>query len=158
MGAADIVGFAICWIFAAAVLTWGVLSERRRGGPGDRRRRRPDDYRGLAPVPRRRRTDRRRWRNRRRNLIVIPPVPREPRATGRPADSDWVVVESLPGSGPEVRAEGELLVTAALAARGIEPTDLAPGDRRVEVTYPADGEEVTLFLLRAGVLTPAEPS
>lgn len=159
MGAADIVGFAICWIFAAAVLTWGVLSERRRGGSAGRKvtPRRPQGYRGLSPVPRRRRGDRRGWRTRAGGIIVIT-APPESRPEPRLGDSDWIVIESLPGSGPDVRAEGELLVSAALAARGLEPADLAPGDRRVEVTYPADGEEVTLFLLRAGVLTPAEPS
>ncbi|MHB1929854.1 MAG: hypothetical protein ACYDEN_05145 [Acidimicrobiales bacterium] len=161
MGAADIVGFAICWIFAAAVLTWGVLSERRRGGSHRSLRRRPGGYDSLAPVPRRRRSDQRsrRWpAPGRGRVIVLPPMPEEARSPARPAESDWIVVESLPGSGPGVRAEGELLVTAALAARGLEPGDLGPGDRRTEVTYPADGQEVTLFLLRAGVLTPAEPS
>lgn len=154
MGAADIVGFAICWVFAAAVLTWGVLSERHRGGSrGGRRplRRRPRP--ALRWVQPRARSGRRR--------VAPPAPPRQPRPTGgtggHPA-SGWVVVESLPGSGPDVRAQGDLLVTAALAARGLEPSDLGPGDQRVEVTYPADGEEVTLFLLRAGVLTPAEPA
>jgi hypothetical protein len=158
VGAADIVGFAICWIFAAAVLTWGVLSERHRGTP-----RRPGGYSTLAPVPRRRRTDQRgrRWAApsaRRRRIIVAPPAPAGEHPPARPARSDWIVIESLPGSGPEVRAEGELLVTAALAARCLEPDDLGPRDRRIEVTHPTDGGEVTLFLLRAGVLTPAEPS
>lgn len=151
MGAADIVGFAICWVFAAAVLTWGVLSERHRGGsPAGRRppRRRPRAaLRWVQPRPRS-------WRRR-----VAPPAPsRQPRPAGGHPASGWVVVESLPGSGPDVRAQGDLLVTAALAARGLEPSDLGPGDQRVEVTSPADGEEITLFLLRAGVLTPAEPA
>ena len=68
------------------------------------------------------------------------------------------MVEIVPGSGPEVRAEGELLFAAALAARGLEASDLRPGDRRVEVTYPDEGVEVTVFLLRSGVLTSAEPA
>lgn len=156
MGAADIVGFAICWVFAAAVLTWGVLSERHRGGsPGGRRplRRRSLPRRSRSAL-RWARPRTRRWRRR----VAAPAAPRQPRpAAGHPA-SGWVVVESLPGSGPDVRAQGDLLVTAALAARGLEPSDLGPGDQRVEVTCPADGEEVTLFLLRAGVLTPAEPA
>jgi hypothetical protein len=149
VGAADIVGFAICWVFAAAVLTWGVLSERRRGARSiDRRRSTPSrPRRVLGPHTRT-------WHRR----VVITITPPEPPVPVRPAESDWVVVESLPGSGPQVRAEGELLVAAALAARGLEPTDLTPSDRRVEVTSPTDGEEVTLFLLRAGVLTPAEPA
>lgn len=70
----------------------------------------------------------------------------------------WIVVESLPGSGPGVRAQGELLFAAALAARGLEPSELRPGDRKVEVSYPDEGGEITVFLLRSGVLTPAEPA
>lgn len=151
MGAADIVGFAICWVFAAAVLTWGVLSERHRGGPPGRRR---SHRRVERPAVRWPRAGTRTWRRR----IVTPTPPREAPPAGGPAGSGWIVVESLPGSGPQVRAQGDLVVTAALAARGLEPSDLSPGDRRVEVTYPADGEEVTLFLLRAGALTPAEPA
>jgi hypothetical protein len=168
MGIADIVGFAVCWVFAAAVLTWGVLSERRRNGCGRDRvpksRRRGAGVGGfLRPRPRV-------WRRRVAGVQVPPPArveqPRRPgpgSALPRPVparvgSARWVVVESLAGSGPEVRAQGELLFAAALAARGVETSELRPGDRRVEVTYPDEGGEVTVFLLRSGVLTPAEPA
>ncbi len=160
MGTADIVGFAVCWVFAAAVLTWGVFSERHRG-------RRTS---GATPVPARRgrraggrlRPAPRLWRRRVARVPVLSSAHRDPSPPGplgtRPASPRWIVVQSLPGSGPEVRAEGELVFAAALAARGLEPSDLRPGDRKVEVTYHDEGGEVTVFLLRSGVLTPAEPA
>jgi hypothetical protein len=32
MGVAEIVGFAACWLVVAALMLWGVFTERRRGG------------------------------------------------------------------------------------------------------------------------------
>lgn len=133
MGPAEIVGFAVCWVFAAVVLTWGVLTERRRGPV---RRSRARSRRAARPVP---------------QPAAEPPVEL---AVG----SGWVVVESLPGSGPDVRAEGDLIVAAALAARGVEVSALALRDQRTEVFRTPDRGEVTRFLLRAEVLTPAEPA
>ena len=66
-------------------------------------------------------------------------------------------METVAGSGPEARAEGELVFSAVLAARGMDPSGLRPGDLRVEVIRSEDGSEVTTFSLRAGLLTPAEP-
>jgi hypothetical protein len=131
VGVAEIVGFAICWMFAAVVLTWGVLTERHRRGPTWRRRRRH------APV------------------VVTEPGPLPGRRMRHAAD--WVVVETLPGSGAEVDLRGELFVAAALAARGLEPRDLAPDDRRTEVVSGPSGADVTRFLVRARVLTAAGP-
>ena len=81
-----------------------------------------------------------------------------PRPLGRPVGPGWVVVERLTGSGDQVRAEGELLVAAALAARGLEVAQLAPGDLRTETIPLGAGKEATVFLLRAGVLSHARPS
>ncbi len=68
------------------------------------------------------------------------------------APERWLTVETLDGSGPEVVAVGDLLVAAALAARGLDPAVLAPGDVRVEVADDIDGSEVTRFLVRTRVL------
>jgi hypothetical protein len=31
MGVAEVVGFAVCWVLVAALMLWGVLTEKRRG-------------------------------------------------------------------------------------------------------------------------------
>jgi hypothetical protein len=31
MGVAEVVGFAVCWLVVAALMLWGVFSERKRG-------------------------------------------------------------------------------------------------------------------------------
>ncbi|HLH46490.1 MAG TPA: hypothetical protein VKV25_04960 [Acidimicrobiales bacterium] len=119
MGAGEVVGLVSCWLFVAAVLIWGVLTEGRRRGPGSAP---PVAFRLREPTP---------------------PVA---------GHDEWVVVERLAGSGPEVRREGELLAAAALAARGRE---LRPDNHRVEVATRPGGAE-TWFLLRREELTPTE--
>lgn len=135
MGPLEIVGFAVCWVFAAVVLTWGVMTERRRGPIALRRRRRGGD----APVP----------------AVAEVPLPVPP--VEPPAAAGWVVVESIPGTGSEIRAQGQLVVAAALAARGVDVTDLSPRDQRTEVVRTAAGGEVTRFLLRTEFLSPSKP-
>jgi hypothetical protein len=129
VGVADIVGLGICWVFVALVLTWGVLSEGRSRAPGE-----------APPEPLR--------------LRLPPPAADRPARFDGAAGAEWVVVERLAGTGPEVHRRGELLVSATLAARG---RDLSPGDQRVEVAERPGGDQETLFLLRPESLSPSEP-
>ncbi len=138
MGTAEIVGFAIGWVLTAVVLTWALLTERR-SGPGwmaSWRRLRSSPPVELVDVV---------------DLRVPPPPP------ATPAD-DWVVVETLDGTGGDVLGHGELLVAAALAARGLDAGALSRGDIRVETYTRFDGSEVTRFLVRSGVLSRSAPS
>jgi hypothetical protein len=65
-------------------------------------------------------------------------------------DELWVVVDDLPGAGPEVESLAELVLTAALAARGVHA---GAADRRVEVVAGAGGAPRTRLLVRRRVLT-----
>jgi hypothetical protein len=67
-------------------------------------------------------------------------------------DTDWVVVESAPGSSPGVLAEAKLVAAALLASRGLDMTSMPPSDIRIEVTASGDGEGTTRVLVRAGAM------
>ena len=117
MGVAEIVIIAVCWIAVAALMLWGVFTERSR----DSHRRRGRDWQPATPAP-------------------------------KNAASDWVVLESSAGSGPEVETEARLIASALLASRGIDLESLPPGDLRVEVTTASDGAGTTRILVRAGAM------
>lgn len=114
MGVAEIVIIAVCWVAVAALMLWGVFTERHRDG-----RRRSRDW---QPTP--------------------------PKAS----QSDWIVLESSAGSGPEVETEARLIAGALLASRGIDLDSLPPGDLKVEVTTASDGAGTTRILVRAGAM------
>lgn len=117
MGVAEIVIIAVCWVAVAALMLWGVFTERNRDG---RRRRRGRDW---QPVP-----------------------------TPRSSASDWIVLESVSGSGPEAETQARLIAAALLASRGIDLESLPPGDLRTEVTTASDGAGTTRILVRAGAM------
>jgi hypothetical protein len=71
---------------------------------------------------------------------------------GRAAATDWIVLESTVGSGPEVEAQAGLIAAALLASRGIDIEQLPPGDLRTEVTTAGDGAATTRILVRAGAM------
>ncbi len=76
-----------------------------------------------------------------------------PTATaGRAAPTDWIVLESCAGSGPDVEVQARLIAAALLASRGIDMEMLPPGDLRTEVTTASDGVGTTRILVRAGAM------
>ncbi len=75
-----------------------------------------------------------------------------PTATGRAAPTDWIVLESCAGSGPDVEVQARLIAGALLASRGIDIEMLPPGDLRTEVTTASDGAGTTRILVRAGAM------
>lgn len=83
------------------------------------------------------------WRGRGRDWQPVPP---------RLGQSDWIVLESCPGTGPEVELEARLIAAALLASRGIELESLPPGELRTEVTTANDGVGATRILVRAGAM------
>ena len=123
MGIAEIVIFAVCWLIVASLMLWGVFTEHKRGGIGTRR------------LQLRHRT--REW---------------PPARPGRAAPTDWIVLESTAGSGPEVEVQARLIASALLASRGIDIETLPPGDLRTEVTTSSDGAGTTRILVRAGAM------
>lgn len=123
MGVAEIVIFAVCWLIVASLMLWGVFTEHKRGGIGTRRLQ-----------LRRRQRD---W---------------PPARTSRAAPTDWIVLESTAGSGPEVEVQARLIAAALLASRGIDMETLPPGDLRTEVTTSSDGAGTTRILVRAGAM------
>jgi hypothetical protein len=122
MGVAEIVIFAVSWLVVASLMLWGVFTERNREGFG------------LGRRARRRNRD---W-----------PPPRHSRA----AQTDWIVLESTAGSGPEVETQALLIAAALLASRGVDLEQLPPGDLRTEVTTASDGSSTTRVLVRAGAM------
>lgn len=72
--------------------------------------------------------------------------------TGRAAPTDWIVLESCAGSGPDVEVQARLIAGALLASRGIDIEMLPPGDLRTEVTTASDGAGTTRILVRAGAM------
>jgi hypothetical protein len=68
------------------------------------------------------------------------------------AHTDWIVLESAPGSGQEVAVRALLLASALLASRGVDLESLPPGDLRTEVTTSSDGASSTRILVRAGAV------
>lgn len=123
MGVAEIVIFAVCWLIVASLMLWGVFTEHTRGGIGTRR------------IQLRRRSR------------ALPPA-----RTTRAAPTDWIVLESTAGSGPEVEVQARLIAAALLASRGIDIETLPPGDLRIEVTTSSDGAGTTRILVRAGAM------
>ncbi|HET6963239.1 MAG TPA: hypothetical protein VFH58_00610 [Acidimicrobiales bacterium] len=71
---------------------------------------------------------------------------------GRAAPTDWIVLESCAGSGPDVEVQARLIASALLASRGIDIEMLPPGDLRTEVTTASDGAGTTRILVRAGAM------
>lgn len=127
MGVAEIVIFAVSWLMVASLMLWGVFTEHKRDGIGIRRLR--------LRLPRRGRH--RDW-----------PAARH----GRAAPTDWIVLESAAGSGPDVEIQARLIAAALLASRGIDIEMLPPGDLRTEVTTTSDGAGTTRILVRAGAM------
>ena len=123
MGVAEIVIFAVSWVVVASLMLWGVFTEHRRDGLGSLRRR---------------------AHGRRRDW--------PPGGSSRPASTDWIVLESSAGTGPEVEAQARLIASALLASRGIDLETLPPGDLRTEVTTASDGAGTTRVLVRAGAM------
>lgn len=68
------------------------------------------------------------------------------------SQTDWIVVESMPGSTPEIGAKAHMIATALLASRGIDIESIPAGDIRTEVTTAGDGEGTTRILVRAGAM------
>jgi len=135
MSVAEIVVFAACWLVVATLLLWGVFSETSRSKARSASRK---PLRS-APVSWNRREARNRseW---------------HPSGQGPVLDTDWVVVESAPGSSPGVLAEAKLVAAALLASRGLDMTSMPPSDIRIEVTASGDGEGTTRVLVRAGAM------
>jgi hypothetical protein len=123
MGVAEIVIFAVCWLIVASLMLWGVFTEHKRGGIG---------------------TTRLQLRRRNRDLPSSRP--------GRSAPTDWIVLESSAGSGPDVEVQARLIAAALLASRGVDIETLPPGDLRTEVTTSTDGAGTTRILVRAGAM------
>jgi hypothetical protein len=125
MGVAEIVIFAVSWLVVASLMLWGVFTEHKRGGIGTRRlqlRHRRRDRNGPAA------------------------------GHGRAAPTDWIVLESAAGSGPDVELQARLIAAALLASRGVDLEMLPPGDLRTEVTSSSDGASTTRILVRAGAM------
>ena len=76
-----------------------------------------------------------------------------PSRLGRPAPSDWIVVETAEGGTPEVAEHARFLATAWLASRGIDIDTLPPADLRTEVTSTGDGVATTRILVRAAAVS-----
>jgi hypothetical protein len=68
------------------------------------------------------------------------------------AHTDWIVLESTLGSGPEVEAQAVLIASALLASRGVDIEQLPPGDLRTEITTSSDGAGTTRVLVKAGAM------
>lgn len=122
MGVAEVVIFAVCWLVVASLMLWGVFTERRRDSFSFRR------------GPGRGRGRNRDWQ----------PV--------RAAPTDWIVLESTTGTGPEVEVQARMVAAALLASRGIDIEVLPPGDLKMEVTKSSDGMGTTRILVRAGAV------
>ncbi len=75
-----------------------------------------------------------------------------PSTAGRAAPTDWIVLESCAGTGPDVELQARLIAAALLASRGIDMEMLPPGDLRTEVTTASDGAGTTRILVRAGAM------
>jgi hypothetical protein len=75
-----------------------------------------------------------------------------PSRMARPSASDWIVVETAEGGGPEVAAHARFLASAWLASRGVDIDTLPPADLRTEVTSTGDGVATTRILVRAGAV------
>jgi hypothetical protein len=123
MGVAEIVIFAVSWLVVASLMLWGVFTERNRDGFGLGRR-----------AGRRRARD---W---------------TPSRHSRAAQTDWIVLESTAGNGPDVETQARLIASALLASRGVDMEQLPPGDLRTEVTTASDGASTTRVLVRAGAM------
>jgi hypothetical protein len=76
----------------------------------------------------------------------------EPVHSSRAAPTDWIVLESSAGTGPEVEVQARLIAAALLASRGIDIEMLPAGDLRTEVTTASDGAGTTRVLVRAGAM------
>jgi hypothetical protein len=70
----------------------------------------------------------------------------------RAAPTDWIVLESTAGTGPEVERQARLVAAALLASRGIDIEMLPSGDLKMEVTTASDGAGTTRILVRAGAM------
>jgi archaellum component FlaG (FlaF/FlaG flagellin family) len=70
----------------------------------------------------------------------------------RAAPTDWIVLETAAGAGPEVEVRARLIASALLASRGVDLEMLPPGDLKVEVTTASDGAGTTRVLVRAGAI------
>lgn len=68
------------------------------------------------------------------------------------AHTDWVVLETTPGSAPDDQARARLVAAALLASRGVDIDQLPAGDLRTEVTTDGDGASSTRILVRAGAM------
>jgi hypothetical protein len=84
-------------------------------------------------------------RRRGRDWQPVTPTPRN-------SASDWIVLESTAGTGPEVEVEARMVAAALLASRGIDLEALPPGELRTEVTTASDGAGTTRILVRAGAM------
>src|ERR1700749_2553963 len=109
MGVAEVVGFAACWVLVAALMLWGVLTEKRRGPM------RFEPPAGMAGGG---------W---------------HPSRSPRTAPADWVVIEVAEGASPDVAEQARFLAGAWMASRGIDMATVAPSDIRTEVTTTGDG-------------------
>ena len=135
MGIAEILGFAICWLLVATVMLWGVFTEHKRGGPtGHSEHSRHKTERGGE---------------RRTAHPSEQPTKRRP---ARPAIPEWVLIEALDGSAPEIADQARFLGSAWLVAQGVDAADLGAGDLRTEVTSSSDGTATTRILVRGAVL------
>jgi hypothetical protein len=76
----------------------------------------------------------------------------QPPRGSRASTTDWIVLESCAGSGPEVAVQARLIATALLASRGIDIDTLPAGDLRTETTTATDGAGTTRILVRAGAM------
>ncbi|MDE3203425.1 MAG: hypothetical protein KGQ66_04285 [Acidobacteriota bacterium] len=74
----------------------------------------------------------------------------EPVRTSAP--TDWIVLESTAGTGPETEAQARMVASALLASRGIDMELLPAGDLKTEVTTASDGAGTTRILVRAGAV------
>ena len=126
MGVAEIVIFAVSWLVVASLMLWGVFTERNRDGFGLGRRSRRSDRAG-RPDP----------------ALTRP---------ARVAHTDWIVLESTSGSGPDVEVQARLIASALLASRGVDIDLLPPGDLRIDVTTSSDGAGTTRVLVKAGAM------
>ena len=68
------------------------------------------------------------------------------------APTDWIVLESTSGTGPEVELQARMVAAALLASRGVDLELLPAGDLRTEVTTASDGAGTTRVLVRAGAM------
>lgn len=128
MGVAEIVIFAVSWLVVASLMLWGVFTERNRDGLGRGRRSRRTDRPGAGASE--------------------SAGHRAPKV----AHTDWIVLESTLGSGPEVEAQARLIASALLASRGVDIDQLPPGDLRTEVMMSSDGAGTTRVLVKAGAM------